>query len=59
MLAVSATQGTNLPALEDAVERVALGGSVTPGGHAWAVNDRQADALVQVCQHCFYALLVS
>lgn len=47
MLAVSATAGTNLDKLEDAVERIALGGQVDPEGRAWAVNDRQADALVR------------
>jgi tRNA modification GTPase len=47
ILAVSATQGTNLDKLEDALERVALGGNVATGGRTWAVNDRQADALVR------------
>ena len=46
LLAVSATEGTNLDALEAAVERVAMGGKVATGGRAWAVNDRQAEALV-------------
>ena len=46
MLAVSATERINLDNLEEALERVAMGGKVAAGGHAWAVNDRQADALV-------------
>ena len=47
MLTVSATTGTNLDKLEDALERIALGGQVDLEGRAWAVNDRQADALVR------------
>lgn len=48
-LAVSAATGSHLPALEDAIERAALGGGdgAGAGGRAWAVNDRQADALVR------------
>lgn len=47
MLATSAVTKANLTALEKAVEGAALAGQVNEGkGRAWAVNERQAGALV-------------
>lgn len=47
MLAISAVSGENLDALQRAVETAALAGKVNEGkGRAWAVNERQAAALV-------------
>jgi tRNA modification GTPase len=47
MVAVSAMQRTNLEKLEDAIERSTQSGGGVGEGKAWAVNDRQAEALVR------------
>lgn len=47
MIAASAVTKVNLDAVENAVETAALAGQVHEGkGRAWAVNERQAGALV-------------
>ena len=47
MLAASAVTKANLEALESAIEGAALAGQANEGkGRAWAVNERQAGALV-------------
>lgn len=47
VVAVSATTGTNVSALQSALEAAALTGADNEGkGHAWAVNERQAAALI-------------
>lgn len=46
-VAISATTGTNLSSLESALEGAALSGTDNLGkGRAWAVNERQAAALI-------------
>lgn len=47
MVALSAAHGTNLESLEDALLQVTQAGHVEGWGRAWAVNDRQAEALVR------------
>ena len=46
MLAVSAMDMTNLNAVEEAIERLAMGDAVAHG-LGWAVNERQTQALVK------------
>ena len=47
VVAISATAGTNIDDLQSALEAAALSGTGGEGkGHAWAVNERQAAALI-------------
>jgi tRNA modification GTPase len=46
-VSISATTGTNLVALQNALESAALAGTGNEGrGHAWTVNERQAAVLI-------------
>lgn len=46
-VAMSASAGTNLGALQSVLESAALAGKENEGkGHAWAVNERQSAALI-------------
>ncbi|GAB5362424.1 hypothetical protein AAMO2058_000795700 [Amorphochlora amoebiformis] len=47
VLSTSARTGEGMDSLEDTIARIVAGGQSVPGGKSWAINQRQAEALMR------------